>query len=419
MAQHSLLVGRPRNLRDIEANTEKMASNWRDWAFFLVWTVVGYTCIILPVLAYLNPGLIPFCASLLFHKEASPFFAFSRAKGHYPKPQGFEIVALVPFHNHERTAILDCYLQKNLVHNDGFLDQVVFVPQTEDAISMEWLYSIANETSAYEISSPGNEPEWKALKENVMYIRIDGDTLFLEDNTIPTIVKTKLENPDALVVSANVINEAALASLHSHPATALPYLPELYHVEQSHRAQSPRPESQLVPDWRASNLPRWQGPPNFKVNKGFKPPYKGHRWLLPRDVSAGQDPIAASIYTETGPTLQDWTVGAQQHYSFLHHLENNDLGRYKFPIWVDPTENISENFGCFWGNDASAVHHAFCDENSSSCHKSTDSGPHVIIDGKGLVSHYSAQQGVAGLDATDLVSRYRAYAQERVCLQTE
>ncbi|KAJ5143058.1 uncharacterized protein N7515_001845 [Penicillium bovifimosum] len=414
MARELLLRGRTRTLRDIESNTTRKSSKWRDWTCVLLWSIVGYTCIILPVVAYSKPGLIPFYITLLlFHKESSPFFAFSHAKAHYSKPQGFEIVALVPFHHHERTAILDCYLQKNLIHNRGFLDRVVFVPQTEDAISMEWLYSIVNQTSAYDISSPGNEPEWKALKKNVMYIRIDGDTLFLEDNTIPTIVKTKLQNPESLIVSANVINEAALTSLHSHPGTALPYLPELYHVEQP-----PRSESQLKPGWRASNLPRWQGPSNFKVNKGFEPPYKGHRWLLSPNAKSGQDPIAASIYTDTGPTLQDWTVGAQQHYSFLHHLENNDLARYKFPIWVNPTESISENFGCFWGKDAAAVHH-FSNEtgrrSSSSRHESSDPSPHVIIDGKGLVSHYSAEQGAAGLDTTDLISRYRAYAQERVC----
>jgi hypothetical protein len=304
-----------------------------------------------------------------------------------------------------------------LIHNHGFLDQVVFVPQTEDAISMEWLYLMVNQTSAYTISSSDDEPEWKAVKENVMYIRIDGDTVFLEDNAIPTIVKTKLENPNSLIVSANVINEAALASLHSHPGTALPYLPELYHVEQP-----PRSESQQKHDWRASSLPRWQGPPNFKVNKEFEPPYEGHRWLLSRGANSGQDPIAASVYTETGPTLQDWTVGAQQHYSFLHHLENNDLIRYKFPIWVDPTEPISENFGCFWGNDAAAVHQTFRHEkrsrSSPSWHKPGNPSRHVIIDGKGIISHYSAQQGAAGLDTTDLISRYRAYAQERVCLQT-
>ncbi|KAG0156508.1 mitochondrial-processing peptidase subunit alpha protein [Penicillium digitatum] len=411
-------MGRTQNLRDIESNNEKKHSRWRDWAFVLLWGVIGYASIIFIVLAYSNPGLIPFyISSLLFRKEISPFFAFSHGTGHYSKPQGFKIVALVPFHYHERTAILDCYLQKNLVHNNGFLDQVVFVPQTDDAVSMDWLYSIVNQTPAYSISSRGYEMEWKVAKDDVMYIRIDGDTVFLEDNAISTIVKTKLDNPSTLMVSANVINEAALASLHSHPGTALPYLPELYDVKQPSRSKS-----QLKHDWRASSLPSWQGPLNFEVPKDFEPPFEGHRWLLPRDTGSGRDPIARSIYTDTGPTLHDWTVGAQQHYSFLHHLEHNDLGHYKFPMWVDPNEPTSENFGCFWGNDAAHVHRMFRNNQKGSSHNwqmSDGSRPHVIIDGKGLVSHYSARQGATGLDATDLITRYRAYAQEKVCLQTE
>lgn len=258
--------------------------------------------------------------------------------------------------------------------------------------------------------------DWKFTRENVMYVRIDGDVVFLEDHTIPTIVKTKLDNPDTLMVSANVVNEGALASLHSHPGVALPYLPELDHTEQPSRSKS-----QLKHDWRASSLPSWHGPESFRVRKGFKAPFEGHRWLLPREAGTDRDPISGSVYTETGPTLRDWTVGAQQHYSFLHHLELDDLNRYKFPIWVNPTEPVSSNFGCFWGKDVKAVRDIFEHKSSEELYKSwvkpDGTRPNITIDGKGLVSHYSARQGVEGLDSTDLLDRYRAYAQDRVCRQ--
>ncbi|CAG7946448.1 unnamed protein product [Penicillium salamii] len=414
MARELLIRGRPRNLRDVESHSEGKSSFWRDWTVILLWSVVGYTCLLFTVLTFFNPRLVHFdISSLLFRKEISPFFAFSQASGHYPKPQGFKIVALVPFHDQERTAILDCYLQKNLAQHEGFLDQVVFVPLTDNAASIQWLYSIINQTPEYTIAPAGEASEWQ-LAENVMYIRIDGDTVFLEENVIPTIVKTKLDHPDSLIVSANVVNEAALASLHSHPGVALPFLPELHRIEQPSRGKPEHDE-----DWRSSNLPRWQGPPNFKVTRSFEPPFEGHRWLLPREASSDRDPIAASVYTDTGPTLDDWTVGAQQHYSFLHHLEDNDLGHYKFPMWVDPAEPISQNFGCFWGNDAEAVRDTFNHSTRNLSQNKSDENPHVIIDGKGIVAHYSTQQAAAGLDATDLISRYRAYAREKVCLQTQ
>ncbi|KAJ6104225.1 hypothetical protein N7523_010545 [Penicillium sp. IBT 18751x] len=407
-------MGRPAS-QDVESNQK--SSTWRDWGAVMLWSAIGYLCIIVTVVGYYNPSLLPIDpTALVFNPNISPFFAFSQGSGHYPKPHGIKIVALVPFHYHERTEILDCYLQKNLVRNHGFLDQVVFIPQTSDSVSLEWLYSLVKQTQGYAISPPGHGMEWHIAQDDVMYIRIDGDVVYLEDHTIPTIVKTKLDNPSSLMVSANVVNEAALSSLHSHPGIALPYLPELHHIKQPSRSKS-----QLSQDWRSSSLPQWRGPASFRVPKGFKAPFQGHRWLLPAEAGSDRDPIAGSMYTETGPSLEDWTVSAQQHYSFLHHLEYDDLTRYKFPLWMDPTEPISQNFGCFWGHDADALSGIFGrigEDPSKSWIGPDGSRPHVVIDGKGLVAHYSARLGPEGLDSTDLLERYRAYAQEKVCLQT-
>jgi hypothetical protein len=91
-------------------------------------------------------------------------------------------------------------------------------------------------------------------------------------------------------------------------------------------------------------------------------------------------------------------------------------------MWVNPTDPVSSSFGCFWGKDAEALREIFGHKSSEELSKSwtaaDGSRPNVTIDGKGLVSHYSAQLGADGLDATDLLERYRAYAQERICRQT-
>lgn len=110
----SFTMGRPQNVIDIEAihDEEQELCSWRDWAVVLLWSLMGYLCIILTVIGYYNPSILPFDpTSLLFNKEISPFFAFSQGSGDFRKPHGFKIVALVPFNYHERTAILDCYLQ--------------------------------------------------------------------------------------------------------------------------------------------------------------------------------------------------------------------------------------------------------------------------------------------------------------------
>jgi hypothetical protein len=106
-------MGRSQNLDDVEANhDEEELRTWRDWMAVLSWSLLGYICIILTVIGYYNPSLLPFDpASFFFNKDISPFFAFSRGSGYFSKPHGFKVVALVPFNYHERTAILDCYLQ--------------------------------------------------------------------------------------------------------------------------------------------------------------------------------------------------------------------------------------------------------------------------------------------------------------------
>lgn len=107
-------MGRPTS-QDVESNQESSA--WRDWVAVILWSAIGYLCIIVTVVGYFNPSILPIDpTALVFNKNISPFFAFSQGSGHYPKPHGFKIVALVPFHYHERTEILDCYLQVRLVH---------------------------------------------------------------------------------------------------------------------------------------------------------------------------------------------------------------------------------------------------------------------------------------------------------------
>lgn len=104
--------------QDVESNHETSA--WRDWAAVFLWSVIGYLCIIVTVVGYFNPSLLPVDpTALVFNKNISPFFAFSQGSGHYHKPHGVKVVALVPFHYHERTEILDCYLQVRSVHSEG------------------------------------------------------------------------------------------------------------------------------------------------------------------------------------------------------------------------------------------------------------------------------------------------------------
>lgn len=128
-------MGRQLNSRDVESHQEKSSAAWRDWATVVFGSVLGYLCLLVAVISFFNPSLLPLdLTSLVFNKNISPFSAFSRGSGHFPKPHGFKIVALVPVTYHERTAILDCYLQVRLSlscwsHVDLTIDQEKSCPQ--------------------------------------------------------------------------------------------------------------------------------------------------------------------------------------------------------------------------------------------------------------------------------------------------
>lgn len=290
---------------------------------------------------------------------------------------------------------------------------MVFIPRTNHTGSLEWLTSIVDGISSYSVLE-SNGPFVKTLDGNVgkMFVWIDGDIVFLENHTIATMVQTKLSHPNSLVVSANVANDGALKHLHNRHPVALPYHPELQPV---------RPVDH--DSWRASTLPRWRGPADFRTTKGFSPPFENHRWLPSDDETFNHTPIGMSMYSDNGPDLGDWTVKAQQHYSFLHHLDLGDLYRYKFPIWTNPTDSISTNFFCFMNNDANPVFSFMYNGGLRGTDLKTPRNEgrvaqDIIIDGKGLAAHYESDLGSEDLDDTDVLWRYRSYALEMVCPQT-
>lgn len=303
------------------------------------------------------------------------------------------------------------------MNNRGFLDEVIFLPRTKDATSLNSLDLLVKQTPLYTIA-PERGLGNGGWNRDDLHIWIDGDMLFLEDHTIPTIVKTKLDYPDSSIVSANVVNEAALRALHSHPGTTLPYLPEL--LNQSF----PAPTQALTnDDWRVSNLPHWEGPSDFKVDHAFTPPSESHRWLPASDNDAERAPIVKSVDGNNGPGMDHWTVHAQQHYSFLSHLELGNLHRYKFPMWSNPVESISSHLLCLRGKDLNTLQFILDQSHSSdldmrAVRATYDDNRRIIIDGKGLAVHYSTNASSRDLDHTDILRRYRGYAEEAVCPPT-
>lgn len=49
--------------------------------------------------------------------------------------------------------------------------------------------------------------------------------------------------------------------------------------------------------------------------------------------------------------MNNWAIAAQEHYSFLEHLENDDLEKYQYDLWDYHYGRLSINLICIWGDD--------------------------------------------------------------------
>ncbi|EEA24604.1 hypothetical protein TMatcc_007708 [Talaromyces marneffei ATCC 18224] len=293
-------------------------------------------------------------------------------KSNIEKPRGVNVVAVVEYGNWERSSILDCYLRRNLVEYGGLLDEVIFIPGTSDRRHLEWLYETVNKSESYSIHQ-----SLPAVDAKNVYIKIDGDVVYIEDNVIPAIVNTKLKHPDTSLISANVIHQPAVAEFHRRPGVVLPQSLDNESSSQDSKTSSERSWNPFWPDWR-NMLKSWF-------------------------ASKMHCPSHSTLSKSTNATEKHaWTFQAQQHNSFLHHLERGELQTYKFPLWKNPPGEISGAF-------------IILPNNNNNNDTTNSSQKNVLIDGKGVVSHYDDTAGLEGLDATDILGRYRKYAEEHIC----
>ncbi|KAF2397317.1 hypothetical protein EJ06DRAFT_144184 [Trichodelitschia bisporula] len=359
----------------------------------------------------------------------------SQALQAWVKPAGLRIVGLVFYGRAEFVKVLDCYLKRNLVDNGGLLDEVIFSVHTDKQPDLDYLDELLATTPRY-TRFESTEPyegfsfvgTWGAVKRGNLYIKIDDDVLYFEDDAIAALSKRMIENPQYFAVSANSVNNPALSWIHYGLGVYEPYLPELTPPPNpSHQPQS----------WRASELPHWTGPPSFIFNGSQPAPFPGHRWLplphrtfnTPHASPPGRDisdtPAGALTYDAFGPSWRDWAVAAQTHYSFLHHLERGELWRYKFNLWDYHYYRLSINFIAFWGDDIvdAMPFPTGDDEEYLTRAKPRELGRHVVVDGTAISVHFafSPQRKLDDADApgglyhTDLLARYKAYAEEEVC----
>lgn len=137
--------------------------------------------------------------------------------------------------------------------------------------------------------------------------------------------------------------------IHWNLGAVKPYLPEFDRTD----LELSRPSTF---DWRVSSLPTWDGPDDFDPEKIIAE--APQRWLPLRDRMhhiLDHTPIEHTEYDPFGRGWHQWQIGAQEHYSFLEHLENNDLWRYKFYTWDFQYKRMGIQFIAIMGKDINAA----------------------------------------------------------------
>lgn len=408
----------------------------------LVSALLVFVCIIFLTITSksLSGSVIPWSSNVRTetHKSTSDVAGngqYSNANGLkvYEKPP-HRIVALIFAGRREFLSILNCYLQRNLARNGGWLDEVQWVMRTDQEADRAYIHNLADSTPEYiiaQVASSGREAYrnlYKDLRSDTIYVKIDDDVVFFEDNAISAIVSRLVDNPQYSLVSANVMNQPALAWVHYHLNVVLPFAPE---TEQPSSYQDPNTLENNI-DWRPSTLPPWTGPEDFDISFPMinPAPFKHHRWLpLPAETDIEKTPVGElakgshQMYVANSTAFQSWTIAAQQHYSFLTHLENNELYRYKFDLWNYHYDRLSINFVAFWGKDIVGHDVTGSDEQYLTVTQPRRLRRPAVLDGSAMAVHFGFHRQVYGhggikgnaLNDTDLVFRYKSFADEYIC----
>ena len=353
------------------------------------------------------------------------------------KPKDIRVSAIIFFGRRNTVEILDHYLRRNLVRCGGWLDDVHFLLHTRNEDDLAWIKEKVAKVPEYHTKdfshdAPFGELWRRGVTPGSITIKLDDDIVWLGDDTIPHIVSTLLARPEAFCVLSNLINSAAFGWIHHRNGAIHPYLPEAKPTDVASTPQSPE-------TWRASELPTYelqpqqqspQSKPLFDDEEDLEAPVPSpnHRWLpLRSEIHLPITSITRAEYSPWSFNWWHWQVAAQEHYSFLHNLESNDLSAYEFGnqdgVWNMRYMRSNINVMAIRADDILAhtdedFEKKGDDEQILSVDVPKRLGRQVYVQTKALAAHFAFKTQGA-LYETDLLGRYRAYANEMICSEGE
>ncbi|RGP77171.1 hypothetical protein FLONG3_4686 [Fusarium longipes] len=339
------------------------------------------------------------------------------------KPENVTVSGLVFYGRQSRVQIMKCYIERNMVDNGGWLDEVLWVVNTDKSDDLRYLEEIMASNPRYKKVHPEEiaatytyKNIWKLLDRGKYYVKIDDDIVWIDDNAIPNLVTRKIQNPDDFVVSGNIINNPPLGFFHMRMGAIHPYFPERFKPLDTNITNERE-------HWKPSRHPSWNGPTQFKWELNNEPPsWEHHRWLrVPDDRSLYQTPAAELKYDVWGESYKNWAIASQMHMSLFENIEKNQLDLYKFEKpWVMFEDRIRINFMCIYSND-------ILDSDPENWPKDRGDEDMIVLDlpkklrrsvviqGNALAAHYQYMDQNK-LETTDILPRYQSLATDRYCL---
>lgn len=142
------------------------------------------------------------------------------SRSYKKKFENIRVGAIVFYGRQRYVEILNCYLERNLIDNGGILSEIIFVAKTQNQMDLKYLATlIASHPGRYYQKNVTNfgwtfDVHYKGLNPNQYYFKIDDDIVYIHSNALERMLEAKLQNPEIMFVSANIINHPVLASVH-------------------------------------------------------------------------------------------------------------------------------------------------------------------------------------------------------------
>ena len=103
---------------------------------------------------------------------------------------------------------------------------------TTNTADLSWLDTLVSSVDEYSMIHVNSTSKtyldlWRHATDNeTMYIKIDDDIIWVDDDAIPRLVTSLMKHPEAYLMASNLINSPMIQWVHFSQGAVHPWLPE-------------------------------------------------------------------------------------------------------------------------------------------------------------------------------------------------